>query len=346
MTQPTPNATPNPGFRRLAVGAVVATLALIALGGAVRATDSGLACPTWPGCFSAGDFVPPADLNVWLEHSHRLVAIGVGLLIAWLTLWVLLRFRHRRDLLWPTLAAAVSVNVQAVLGAFVVWRWLEAWLVTAHLTLALLILATMIAVAVNASHPRPTRAVSRTLDLGPGRAASAVATFALLQIAVGGQVTGVGAGLAYRLSGFPLMDGALFPSLVEATSRELYHATHRALGFVLLLAVAWLWWRAARDRAQRRDAGSWEGRHEWLVRLPALATGLVAAQIGIGVANIATELSWLSVIPHLTVASWIYAVLFLQTMLAYRWAGPDRARTGRTAPDPAAVAGADPEAFR
>ena len=316
----------HPGFRRLATVTAALTLGLIALGGAVRATDSGLACPTWPGCFTAGDFIPPADLNVWLEHSHRLVAIVVGLLVAWLTLWVLMRFRHRRDLLWPTLAAAVSVNVQAVLGAFVVWRWLEAWLVTAHLTLAMLILATMLTVTVNASHPRPTRAVSRRLDLRLGRWSAAVATFALVQIAVGGQVTGVGAGLAYRLQGFPLMDGAVFPSVTEATSRQLYHASHRMLGLALLLAVAWLWWQAARDRTARQQAGRWSEQHDWLVRLPALATGLVVLQIGIGVTNIATDLSWLSVIPHLAVASWIYTALFLHTMLAYRWADPAEAR--------------------
>lgn len=310
------------GFRRLAIVTVVSTLALIALGGAVRATDSGLACPTWPGCFTAGDFVPPADLNVWLEHSHRLVAMGVGVLIAWLTLWVLLRFRHRRDLLWPTLAAAVSVNIQAVLGAFVVWRWLEAWLVTAHLTLALLILATMLAVAVNAVHPRPTRSVAQTLDLRLGRLSAVVGAFALVQIALGGQVTGVGAGLAYRLDGFPLMDGAVFPAVTEATSRQLYHAGHRMLGIVLLAVVLWLWWRATRERAHRSHTGSWTRQHEWLVLLPAVAAGLVVLQIGIGVANIASDLSWLSVIPHLAVASWIYTALFLHTMLAYRWAGP------------------------
>src|ERR687891_1037289 len=67
-------------FPKLAIAAAVATYVLIAVGGLVRATDSGLGCPDWPLCFGA--WVPPGELHAWIEHSHRLGgAFAVGPLV-------------------------------------------------------------------------------------------------------------------------------------------------------------------------------------------------------------------------------------------------------------------------
>ena len=38
-------------FQRLAAATVIASFVLVVIGVAVRATDSGVACPHWPGCF-------------------------------------------------------------------------------------------------------------------------------------------------------------------------------------------------------------------------------------------------------------------------------------------------------
>ena len=71
-------------FRRLALVTTAATYLLIAVGGLVRATDSGLGCPEWgPTCH--GRLVPPANVHAWIEHSHRAVAgiVVVLVLLDW-----------------------------------------------------------------------------------------------------------------------------------------------------------------------------------------------------------------------------------------------------------------------
>ncbi len=288
-------------FQRLAVGTAVLALVLVALGGAVRATDSGLACPTWPGCFSAGDFLPPIGLNVWLEHSHRLVAGVVGLLIATQAIWALARYRHRPEIVWPALIAAVAVVAQAVLGALVVLKLLQAELVTAHLGMGMLVVGCLILLAVNAAVDRP----DTPSDPRFGRLALGVTAVTFVQILVGGHVTGIGGGLAYTGEGLPLLGVATFAPVT--TAPEAFNVAHRILAVVVAGAVMLLVARARRS-----------GQTGWLLRLPRIAAWLVVLQIAIGIGNLATQLSFLTVIPHLAVASWIWAVLVLTTVLACR----------------------------
>ncbi len=286
-------------FRRLTVATVVASLVLVGIGGAVRATDSGLACPTWPGCFSAGDFVPPADLAVWLEHTHRLVAGIVALMIAGQLGWALARFRGRPEIVWSAVLASALVIVQALLGAVVVLLQLRAELVTAHLGLAMALVGVLLYLAVAATSP-----------LRPGALAKAawiVAGITYLQILVGGHTSGVGSGLAYVDQ--PLLGVfAVGPINGEAAA---FNVLHRVLAVVVLAGVMVL---AA--RARRAGAAG------WLARLPRIAAWLVALQIVLGVANLASGLSFVFVIPHLMVASWLWAVLVLEALLASRLPAP------------------------
>lgn len=311
---PTAHASPRlDAFQRFTVVTLVATLALTALGGAVRATDSGLACPDWPRCY--GLWIPPADLNIWLEHSHRLLAGLVGLMIAGLLVWALLRHR-RREVLGPVLAAAVLVNVQAALGALVVLRLLQAGLVTAHLGMAMVIIACLIMVITGYRRPALPRADRAPRDLAFARASALIAGLCLVQILVGGHVTGINAGLVY--TDFPLMGGALFPEITD--QREAYHVAHRLLAYLLTGGIFYLAWQAVRLRAQRRVAGQWSDAQRWLVTLPLWAAALVVIQIALGVANLWTQTSFVTVIPHLAVASWLWTVLVFLTFLAYRHA--------------------------
>jgi heme a synthase len=313
VVEPSARSSRLAPFQRLAVVTLVSTLVLVALGGAVRATDSGLACPTWPGCFTAGDFVPALQLNVWLEHSHRLLAGVVGLQIAALLIWAIARYRSRRAILWATVAAAVAVNVQATLGALVVWRLLRAELVTAHLGMAMLIIGCLVFLVVRASTVADA-VTTGARDLRLARLSLGVTGLCFVQILIGGHVTGINAGLAF--TDFPLMGGAIFPPIT--TEAEAFHVAHRLVAYLLTAAVVVLCVRAVRYRRELEAAGTWSPEQRWLVRLPMWAAALVVVQVALGVANLMNATSFVTVIPHLAVASWIWTVLAFATALAYR----------------------------
>jgi len=291
-----PQPAPAP-FRRLTIATVIASLVLVAVGGAVRATDSGLACPTWPGCFSATDFVPPANLHVWIEHTHRLVAGVLLLMIATQLGWAWARFRTRPEILWPAGIAALLALTQAALGAIVVLLRLRAELVTAHLGLGMALVGVLLFLAVAVARP-----VSGGLP-PLSRTAAAVAGVAYVQILLGGHISGVGSGLVYAQR--PLLGlFALGPIRDEAEAINVAHrllAVALTIGIVALLAKAWR-----------------SGASGWLLRLPQIAVWLVTLQIALGIANLASRLSFLVVIPHLAVASWLWAVLVLEALLASR----------------------------
>ncbi len=287
-------------FAKLAIAAAVATFVLISIGGLVRATDSGLGCPDWPLCF--GDWIPPADLNAWIEHSHRLVAaVFVGPLVGAVGLITLFSFRRRDG---PMLAAAVIAGLliiaQSLLGGAVVLQQLRADLVTAHLAMALIVLAATIFMAERATNgPFPRRAGRPGLTQLVG--ITAVAVFA--QMLLGSWVTGHHAGLAF--ADFPLMNGRLLPDLTLAVHQIQF--AHRALavgvaGLVLGTAVA-----VAR---QTDDAG--------LRRLAVVAAGLTVLQIALGAANVWSQLAAYFVVPHLAVGAALWASMLMIWLSARR----------------------------
>ncbi|HEY7847993.1 MAG TPA: heme o synthase [Candidatus Limnocylindria bacterium] len=299
-------------FAKLAIAAAAATFVLITVGGLVRATDSGLGCPDWPLCF--GDWVPPAELHAWIEHSHRLVAaVLVGPLVGAVALITVFTARRRdRVLLIAAVGAGLLVIVQALLGAQVVIQQLRRELVTAHLGMALTLLGLTILIADRAVHgPMPGRRSALPIGL---IGLTAVAVFA--QMLLGSWVTGHDAGLAYP--DFPLMNGSLLP-VVDAPTQAIQVA-HRALAVVVVGLVAWSA-VAVRRRTQSRLPRTLAG----------VAVGLVIVQVALGAANVWSRLSAAVVVPHLAVGAALFATCFWLLLAGLREpaVAPDGAREGK-----------------
>ena len=268
-------------FQRLAAATVAATFVLVVIGVVVRATDSGLACPNWPGCFE-GQFLPGLDagFQVWVEWVHRTVAALIGLLIIGMAALALFDHRDQRSIVLPSIAAVLLVGFQAWLGRETVRLGNTGESVTAHLAAAMVLVALLVYLLVRAAYP------ARLAGGGSQRftllaAFAAAATFALLLF--GSNVTARDAGLVFP--DWPLMNGALVPAAPEgrADLAALYgaHALHRyvaAVVFAILSAVTWMAWRSRKEQPR-------------IARLAVAVLALYAVQVIVGALQIATLLA-------------------------------------------------------
>jgi protoheme IX farnesyltransferase len=253
-------------FQRLAAATVFATFLLVVIGVAVRATDSGLACPHWPGCFE-GQFLPALDagFQVWVEWIHRTVAAVIGFLILGMAVFAVLDHRRQRSIVIPSILAVLLVGFQAYLGGRTVQLGNTGASVLAHLTTAMALVGVLVYLLVRSSYPaRLGSGGSQRFTLLAAFAAAA--TFGVLLF--GANVTARSAGLIFP--DWPLMNGSVLP--IAPDGREdlavLFntHALHRyaaALVLVILVAVAW---SAARLRPAQP-------------RLARLALGLLAVYV-------------------------------------------------------------------
>ncbi len=285
-------------FRWFALFTAIATYGLIVLGGVVRATDSGTACPDWPLCH--GQVIPPFETKVLIEFSHRLVASVVGLLILITALWAWRRYREHPVMPRAAVTAALLLTTQVIVGGVTVGTETQASVVAMHLTIALGLLATLITIVVEAFIvvlPGAARAGSQVSLLG---VTALIATFVL--IISGAYVSQTGAGLAYP--DWPLFDG----KLVSAGGRlaDLHYA-HRLIaatvGVLLLTYVA---------RTLR-------GQGDPLLRTALVsAFGLYVAQVLLGASNIWFDLATSVRIAHLALASALWGVLVFGVAWASR----------------------------
>ena len=281
-------------FQRLAAATVVATLLLVTLGVVVRATNSGVACPTWPGCF-AGQFLPRPDqgAQVWLEWTHRTVAALIGVLILGLALVALRSHRDRPSILYPSLAAVALVGFQAWLGRETVRLGNTGESVTAHLATAMALVGLLVYLLVRSSYPPRIggRGASQRFTLLA--AFAAVATYALLLF--GSNVTAANAWNVFP--DWPLMGGTPLPALTG--EKVVAHVLHRWVAVVVGLIVVGV--AVVAVRSQRR--------HPQLVALAVGAAVLYPIQAVIGGLQILTGLAEWTQTLHVALATVIWGLM-------------------------------------
>ncbi len=290
-------------YRHLAALTAVAVWGLIVLGGTVRATGSGTACPDWPLCH--GRVVPAFETKVMIEYTHRVVASLVGFLILGTVIWGWRRHKHNQFITRGGVAIIVLLAGQVILGGITVETETAAGVVALHLSIALTLFTLLIATAISSFRLEDAGTLPE-LDgidgllarVGVLAVVAMAATFAL--IIVGAFVSQVGAGLAYP--DWPLFDG----KLVSAGGKlaDLHYA-HRLLAAVDgLLVLGFIWQVISGDR-----------RPVVLVSMAGLAL-LFGAQVMVGAANVWLELATSVRILHLALASATWGVLVFA--VAYR----------------------------
>lgn len=129
-------------LRRLAYASIVANVAIVVTGGAVRLTASGLGCPTWPRCTDAS-YTTTAEMGVHgvIEFGNRLLTFAVGA-IALATLLAVLAHRPRRPgLTGLSVAVFLGIPAQAVIGGITVLTNLNPWVVGLHFLASMAVIA-------------------------------------------------------------------------------------------------------------------------------------------------------------------------------------------------------------
>ncbi|MCC6196596.1 MAG: COX15/CtaA family protein [Burkholderiales bacterium] len=229
----------------------------------------------------------------WWEYLHRLFGrlIGVAFLVPFV--WFAARRRLPEGYGWPLAGIFVLGGLQGAMGWFMVQSGLvddprvSQFRLTAHLGLAFLILGAMLWVGLSLVRARPLSwhsAVAGRLR----RFAQAVAALVFVMVLSGGLVAGIRAGFAYNT--FPLMNGHVVPPeifVIEPAWRNFFwnmatvQFDHRALAWLLALAVPWLAWKL--HRAHGIAPAARNGGY--------LLFALLSGQIALGIATLLTGVS-------------------------------------------------------
>src|SRR3954454_4277476 len=237
-------------LHRYATLVAASTVILIAAGGMVTSTGSGLSVPDWPNTYGRFMFLFPFDKwvgGIFYEHSHRLIASTVGFLTVILAAWIW-RVEPRAWVRRLGFAALGAVILQGVLGGMTVLLGLPPAVSIGHAALAQLFFCITVTLALVTS-PSWIAGAASLNDPMLRKIPLATTTLVYGQILIGATMRHIGAGLA--IPTFPLVFGHLLPP--DWTTAIGVHFAHRAGAVVVLAAVSltaahtWHWHRPQRD---------------------------------------------------------------------------------------------------
>ena len=323
------------------IAVAVLIFCMVIVGGATRLTESGLSITEWQPLLGAIPPLTEADWRIafnkyklipqygalnqgmsladfkfifWWEWSHRL--LGRFLAIAFFVPFAALALTHRIPrAVWPRLIAIFMLGgLQGALGWYMVASGLvdrvevSQYRLTAHLVFATLIYGAILWVAMGLGRDRRGIPAGRRQWM-----ALLIVALLLAQIAAGGFVAGLRAGLAYN--SWPLMDGQLVPAglfAMEPAWKNIFENAmtvqfdHRLLAYASAILIA---------------------AFAYVVRSVASAflLGAVVAQIALGIATMLGHVPLALALVHQGGALVVFAAaLWNLSLLLRRSPAPDR----------------------
>jgi len=265
---------------RFAIATALATFVLLIVGSLVHGTGSSLACPDWPLCY--GTFFPKMENGVEYEHTHRLVATGVGIMTV--TLTVLLFLKKERRFMKLGVAATLLVIFQGILGGITVLYQLPKAISIAHLATSMCFFTLTIVIALRTAPslpvlPQRLGAVRRWLAVAWG--------VVLAQMVLGALVRHTASGLACL--DVPLCNGSLWPT-ASPEKVQMIHRFGAIIAGTTAIAIALF--------VRKQAAGS-----ELVRRLALVPVVLVLVQVSLGVLSVLSLLDLTIITTHLAVGA-------------------------------------------
>lgn len=254
----------NSAYIRYTKFVLVFVFVVIAAGGIVRMTQSGMGCPDWPRCF--GSWIPPTDASqlpadyekylrqqdidhtfnaqhTWTEYINRLLGALLGIWILIHVIWSYRKFIKTKPVIfWLSFLLLLATGIQGWLGKRIVDANLAVVKITTHMLVALVIAIVPVIIL------RKLKAITPVQDKGTKWLALTTLLLLLVQIVLGTevreQIDEISRSLNYLQR--ELWIGRL----------DFFFTLHKAFAWVAAICCVALFWRALPHK-ELAGLGAW-----------------------------------------------------------------------------------------